>query len=67
MKKKLLVLLIVSILACSMIVATACSDGGMITKNQERDFTQTTAEVTFADRAAQVDKLELNATIYNFV
>ena len=67
MKKKLLVLLIVLVLAASMIVATACNDSGMIVKNQERDFTQVTAEVSYADRAAQVDKLELNATIYNFV
>ncbi|MBO4472627.1 MAG: bacterial Ig-like domain-containing protein [Clostridia bacterium] len=67
MKKKLLVLLIVLVLAASMIVATACNDSGMIVKNKERDFTQATATVTYKDRAAQVDKLELNATIYNFV
>ena len=67
MKKKLLVLLIVLVLAASMIVATACNDSGMIVRNQERDFTQVTAEVSYAGRAAQVDKLELNATIYNFV
>ena len=67
MKKKLLVLLIVLVLAASMFVATACDDSGMIVKNKERDFTQVTATVSFADRAAQVDKLELNATIYNFV
>ena len=67
MKKKLLVLLIVLVLAASMIVATACNDSGMISKNTERDFTRVTAAVSYADRAAQVDKLELNATIYNFV
>ena len=67
MKKKLLVLLIVLVLAASMIVATACNDSGMIVKNQKRNMTQVTADVTYAGRAAQVDKLELNQTIYNFV
>ena len=67
MKKKLLVLLIILILAASMIVATACDDSGMIVKNQKRNMTQVTADVTYAGRAAQVDKLELNQTIYNFV
>ena len=67
MKKKLLVLLIVLVLAASMIVATACNDSGMIVKNQERNLTSVTASVSYADRAAQVDKLALNATINNFV
>ena len=67
MKKKLLVLLIVLVLAVTMIAATACNDSGMIVKNQERNFTQATASVTYGGRSAQVDKLELNATIYNFV
>ena len=67
MKKKLLVILMIFVLAITAIVATACNDSGMIVKNQERDFKQVTATVKYADRAAQVDKLELNATIYNFV
>ncbi len=67
MKKKLLVILMIFVLAITAIVATACNDSGMIVKNQERDFKQVTATVTYADRTAQVDKLELNATIYNFV
>ena len=67
MKKKLLVLLIVLVLAASMIIATACNDSGMIVKNKERDYTQVTAAVSYKDRAAQVDKLELNAAIYSFV
>lgn len=67
MKKKLLVILLTLVLAVTMIVATACNDSGMIVKNQERNFSQVTASVTYADRAAQVDKLDLNATINNFV
>lgn len=67
MKKKLLVILMILVLAVTMIVAAACSDGGLISKNEERDFKQITAKVSYADRAAQVDKLELNATINNFV
>ena len=67
MKKKLLVILMILVLAITAIVASACSDGGMIVKNKERDFKQVTASVKYADRAAQVDKLELNSTIYNFV
>ena len=61
MKKKLLVILMILVLAITVIATAAC------TKNQERDLKQVTASVTYADRAAQVDKLELNATIYNFV
>ena len=61
MKKKLLVILMILVIALTAIVATAC------TKNQERDFKQVTASVTYANRTAQVDKLDLNATIYNFV
>ena len=67
MKKKLLIILLVLVLAATLIVATACNDSGMIVKNNERDFTQSTADITYAGRASQVDKLELNATIYNFV
>ena len=67
MKKKLLVILMILVLTITAIVATACSEGGMISKNKERDFKQVTASVTYANRAAQVDKLELSSTIYNFV
>ncbi len=67
MKKKLLVILMILVLAITAIVATACGEDGMISKNKERDFKQVTASVTYANRAAQVDKLELNNTIYNFV
>ena len=61
MKKKLLAFLLILVLAITAIVATAC------TKNTERDFKQVTASVSYAGRSSQVDKLELNATIYNFV
>ena len=61
MKKKLLIILMILVLAITVVVATAC------TKNTERDFKRITADVTYAGRSAQVDKLELNATIYNFV
>ena len=67
MKKKLSIILITLVLAVTMIVATACNDSGMIVKNEERNFTQVTAKVVYKDRAAQVDKIELNTTIYNFV
>lgn len=67
MKKKLLVILMILVLAITVIVATACGDSGMIVKNKERDFKRATANITYADRSAQVDKLELNSTIYNFV
>ena len=67
MKKKLIVILMILVLAITAIVASACSEGSMIVKNKERDFKQVTASVKYADRAAQVDKLELNSTIYNFV
>ena len=67
MKKKLLIILMILVLAVTMIVATACNDSGMIVKNQERNYTQATADIVYAGRASQVDKLELNATIYNFV
>ena len=59
MKKKLLVILMILVLAITAIVASACSEGSMIVKNKERDFKQVTASVKYADRAAQVDKLEL--------
>ena len=61
MKKKLLAILLILVLAITAIVATAC------TKNTERDFKQITAKVSYADRVSQVDKLDLNATIYSFV
>ena len=65
MKRKLLVLLIVSILAITMIVATACNDTGMIQVNNERNYRQITAKITLAGRESEVDKLDLSATIYN--
>ena len=61
MKKKLLAILMIIVIAVTAIMATAC------TKNTERDFKRATATVTYKGRTAQVDKLELNATIYNFV
>lgn len=50
-----------------MILATACSNGTLFKKNNERDMLQHTAEVTYAGRTAPVTKLDLNATIYNWV
>ena len=61
MKKKLLAFLLILVLAATAVMATAC------TKNQERDFKQVTASVTYAGRSSQVDKLDLNATIYSWV
>lgn len=61
MKKKLLAFLLILVLAITAITATAC------TKNLERDFKQVTATISYADRVSQVDKLDLNATIYSFV
>ncbi|MBP5404484.1 MAG: bacterial Ig-like domain-containing protein [Clostridia bacterium] len=67
MKKKLMTVLIILILATAMILATACSNGTLFKKNNERDMLQHTAEVTYAGRTAPVTKLDLNATIYNWV
>ena len=67
MKKKLLTILVVFVLVAVLAAAAACSDDGMIRKNEERNMTQVTADVSFAGRAAQVDKLDLNATINQFV
>ena len=46
MKKKLLVILMILVLAITIIVATACGDSGMIVKNKERDFKRATANIT---------------------
>ncbi len=68
MKKKLLVIIMILVIATVAIFTTACnSTAGMISKNQERDLRQNTATASYANRNAQVDKLELNATINNFV
>jgi len=61
MKKKLLAILLILVLAFTAIVATAC------VKNKERDLKQVTAKVTYAGRTSQVDKLELNSAVYNYV
>jgi len=67
MKKKLLTVLIILVLALSMIVATACGDGEMFSKNNERDVTQITASVSYGGRNSQVTKLDLSNTINNWV
>ena len=67
MKKKLMTVLIILILATAMILATACSNGTLFKKNNERDMMQNTADVTYAGRMAPVTKLDLNSTIYNWV
>ena len=61
MKKKLSIILITLVLVATMVLTASC------VKNEERDLTRATAEITFAGRASQVDKLELNSTVYNFV
>ena len=65
MKKKLLTILSVLVLAAVMIVATACGNGTLFQKNNERDMTQLTASVTYAGRSSQVTKTELNSAMYN--
>ncbi len=67
MKKKLLAILIVLVFASLALIATACDDSGMIVKNNERNMTQITADISFGGRNAKVDKLDLNATINQFV
>ena len=67
MKKKILAILLVLVLAATVIVATACDDSGLIVKNEKRDFTRITASVTYNGRASQVSKLDLNATINNWL
>ena len=66
MKKKLLTILIVLLLAVVTVVATACGNGTLFEKNTKRDMLQLTASVKYADRASQVTKTELNSAIYNY-
>ena len=67
MKKKVILILITLVLAATLLAATACDEGGMIVKNQKRNFTQLTAKISYADRASEINKVDLNATINNFV
>jgi len=66
MKKKLFTILTVLVLAVVTIVATACGNGTLFEKNNERDMLQLTASVKYAGRASQVTKNELNSAMYNY-
>lgn len=67
MKKKLFALLLIIIVAFTMLFTTACGVTDFLVKNDERNLTQLTSSVEYAGRKAQVDKLELYSTVYNFV
>ena len=67
MKKRLLTVLTMLVLVAAMLLTAACGDGSMFEKNDERDMTQVTADVSYAGRNSQVTKMELSSTINNWV
>ena len=56
MKKKLLTILSVLVLAVVMIVTTACENGRLFSKNEKRDMTQIASTVTYAGRTSEITK-----------
>ena len=65
MKKKLLTILVILVLAMGMILATACENGTLLTKNNERDMSQITATVKYAGRTSEISKTDFTTSMSN--
>lgn len=66
MRKKLVALALVLILALTFVLS-ACGEDGLIRKNAERDIKQITATATYNGRITLIDKAELNSSINQYL
>ncbi len=66
MRKKLIALALVLIIAITFVLS-ACGTDGFIRKNEERDIRQITATASYNGRIALIDKGELNASINQYL